>query len=296
MSRLNYHHLYYFWRIAVVGNLTQVAKDLHISQSALSAQLKQFEHNMNVELFERKGRRLNLTVHGNRVLAYADDIFSKGEELESFLRNGCINEKQHLSIGVLTTLSRNFIESFISPLLANPQVSFTLTAQGISHLLNGLANHEFDLVLTNQAVNSVQSDPLWQSQQVSRQPLAIIGPKEKMINQVFPHGYQNLRWVLPSKNTEIRAAFDELCATYQYQADVQAEADDMAMLRLLARDSGALAVLPAVVVKDEIEQGVLEVYQHLPDVYEYFYAITAQRKFVPQVLIDLLEQHIELAD
>nr|WP_235781661.1 LysR family transcriptional regulator [Shewanella vesiculosa] len=100
MSRLNYHHLYYFWRVAVVGNLTQVAKDLHISQSALSAQIKQFEHNMNVELFERRARRLNLTVHGHRVLAYADDIFSKGEELESFLRKGSMSEKQHFYWGL----------------------------------------------------------------------------------------------------------------------------------------------------------------------------------------------------
>ncbi|MCW3172929.1 LysR family transcriptional regulator [Shewanella subflava] len=293
MSRLNYHHLYYFWRIAVVGNLTQVAKDLHISQSALSAQIKQFEHNMNVDLFERKGRRLNLTIHGHRVLDYANEIFSKGEELESFLRKGCINEKQHLSIGVLTTLSRNFIESFISPLLENPQVSFSLSSQGITHLLNGLANHELDLVLTNQPINSDQTDPLWQTQLVSKQPLAIIGPSSNIIDDNFPKGYQNRRWVLPAKNTEIRSSFHALCATYQYQPDIKAEADDMAMLRLLARDSGALVVLPPVVVKDEIEQGVLAVYQHLPDLYEQFYAITAQRKFVPEVLLTLLNQHIE---
>jgi LysR family transcriptional activator of nhaA len=293
MSRLNYHHLYYFWRVAVAGNLTNVAKELHISQSALSAQIKQFEHNMDVKLFELRGRRLNLTVHGHRVLAYAHDIFSKGEELESFLRKGSISEKQHLSIGVLTTLSRNFVESFISPLLANPDVSFSLTAKGMTNLLNDLANHELDLVLTNLPIGVDKKDPLWQTQLVSRQPLAIVGPKVNRIHDSFPNGYQNMRWVLPGQNTEIRAAFNSFCATWQYQPDVQAEADDMAMLRLLARDSGALVVLPPVVVKDEIEQGILEVYQRLPNVYENFYAITAQRKFVPEVLLALLKQQID---
>jgi LysR family transcriptional activator of nhaA len=293
MSRLNYHHLYYFWRVAVAGNLTNVAKELHISQSALSAQIKQFEHNMDVKLFELRGRRLNLTVHGHRVLAYAQDIFSKGEELESFLRKGSISEKQHLSIGVLTTLSRNFVESFISPLLANPDVSFSLTAKGMTNLLNDLANHELDLVLTNLPIGVDAKNPLWQTQLVSRQPLAIVGPKVNRIHDSFPTGYQNMRWVLPGQDTEIRAAFNSFCATWQYQPDVQAEADDMAMLRLLARDSGALVVLPPVVVKDEIEQGVLEVYQRLPNVYENFYAITAQRKFVPEVLLALLKQQID---
>nr|WP_235781662.1 LysR substrate-binding domain-containing protein [Shewanella vesiculosa] len=142
---------------------------------------------------------------------------------------------------------------------------------------------------------SIKKDPLWQTQLVSRQPLAIVGPKANRINASFPEGYQDMRWVLPGKNTEIRAAFNSFCATWQYQPDVQAEADDMAMLRLLARDSGALVVLPPVVVKDEIEQGILNVYQHLPNVYENFYAITTQRKFVPEVLLALLKQQLDPA-
>jgi LysR family transcriptional activator of nhaA len=63
----------------------------------------------------------------------------------------------------------------------------------------------------------------------------------------------------------------------------------MAMLRLLARDSGAFAVLPPVVVKDEIGQGLLVAYQDLPNAYENFYAITAQRKFMPDSLVELLQ-------
>ena len=63
----------------------------------------------------------------------------------------------------------------------------------------------------------------------------------------------------------------------------------MAMLRLLARDTGALTVLPTVVVKDEIEQGALKVQMTLPKVFETFYAVTVKRQFIPPVLTDLLE-------
>ena len=288
MNRLNYHHLYYFWRIAGSGNLTRVAEELHVSQSALSSQLKKLEENLNIKLFERSGRGLVLTDIGKRVFAYADDIYCKGEELESFLQKGALSSLQHLSIGVLTTLSRNFVESFISPLLTEPDVSFSLSARGMSSLLNGLTNHELDLVLTNRPVSLEAEGDLWQTQLVSRQPLAIVGPADQKIKSDFPRGYEHARWVLPGRNTEIRRAFNALCATWQYQPDVKAEADDMPMLRLLARDSGAVAVLPPVVVKDEIEQGVLAEYQRLNDAFESFYAITTKRKFVPEALTRLL--------
>jgi LysR family transcriptional activator of nhaA len=60
------------------------------------------------------------------------------------------------------------------------------------------------------------------------------------------------------------------------------------MLRLLARDSGSLAVLPQVVVRDEIESGALVEYLSLPNAFESFYAITVRRSFQPLALSELL--------
>jgi LysR family transcriptional activator of nhaA len=64
------------------------------------------------------------------------------------------------------------------------------------------------------------------------------------------------------------------------------------MLRLLARDSGALAVLPSVVVRDEIQNGTLVEYMTLPNLYEHFYAITVKRQYVPAVVRRLLARPI----
>lgn len=289
MARLNYHHLYYFWRVATAGKLTEVAVGLRISQSALSLQIKQLEENLGESLFSRNGRKLVLTDFGTRVLAYAQDIFAMGEELELMLQRGFEQELQHLSIGVLANLSRNFVEGFIAPLLSNPNASFTLTTKSLPQLLNGLATHELDLVLANTAVLNDSGNSLWQNHLVGRQGLAIVGPSTMKPTTSFPVGYEGARWVLPAKTTEIRSAFDALCARWQYRPDVQAEADDMAMLRLLARDSGSFAVLPPVVVKDEIKQNILAEYQILPNSFENFFAITIEKKFVPNLLLDLLK-------
>jgi LysR family transcriptional activator of nhaA len=288
MARLNYHHLYYFWRVARNGNLTSTANTLHVSQSALSAQIKQLEDTMDVTLFLRQGRKLTLTEAGQRTLMYADDIFSKGEELETLLRKGMNLSNQKIRIGMLSTMSRNFIENFIAPLQGRDDVQFSLHARGQVNLLNDLANHQFDLALTNIEVRG-SDERLWQCRLIDRQAVAVIGPPGIDIDPHYSDKYQKQRWVLPVNESPIRAGFDGFCAVHQLKPDILAEADDMAMLRLLARDNNALTVLPDVVVKDELAAGRLIHYMTLPDVYENFYAVTVKRQFQHQIIQELMK-------
>ena len=60
---------------------------------------------------------------------------------------------------------------------------------------------------------------------------------------------------------------------------IAAEIDDMAMLRLVARESTSLAVVPPIVVKDELATGTLVQIRRLPDLKETFYALTPSRRF-----------------
>lgn len=295
MAKINYHHLYYFWRVALSGSITRTADECHVSQSALSQQIKQLEHNMDAQLFDRVGRQLLLTDVGRKVLKYADDIFTTGDELQSFLQRGEIAAQRHIHIGVLTTLSRNFTESFITPLLSEHNVSFTLSTRGMTNLLNGLSSHELDLVLTNRSVTQQNDDAIWQNHLVSRQSVSIIGATEQKTAKRFPQDYENVKWVLPTGITEIRSAFDAYCSRVGYQPDVVAEADDMAMLRLLVRDTGAYTALPPVVVKDEIASGRLTEQAVLPNVYENFYAITIQRRFMSELVTNLIQKNTELS-
>lgn len=293
MKRINYHHLYYFWRIAVVGKLTDVAAELHISQSALSAQIKQLEEQVKRPLFIRQNRQLTLTSEGKKVLRYAQEIFTIGNELEHLIQKGIAPDNQHITIGVLNNLSRNFVDDFISPLLLQANTTFRLETRGLKNLLKGLANHEFDLILTNATIAGTDSDSandtLWQTQLVKQQPIAIVGPAGHKPKTDSLSSYQDRDWILPGRKTEMRSSFESWCAMWQFEPKVKAEADDMAMLRLLARDSRAVAVLPPVVVKDEIAQGILDVYQPVPNAFESFYAITASKRYTPTVVAKLLQ-------
>ena len=97
-----------------------------------------------------------------------------------------------------------------------------------------------------------------------------------------------MRLLLPGHSSDIRAEFDMLCEALQIEVSVFAEVDDMAMLRLLARDSDGVALVPAVVVQDELSSGILQQYCVVPKVYENFYAISARRQFQSEVLKKLL--------
>ena len=289
MSRLNYHHLFYFWRVARSGNLTRVAEELHVSQSALSSQIRQLEDNMGQPLFDRSGRALHLTEWGQRVLAYAEDIFRKGEELSSLVQSGVAPEVQVIRVGVLSTMSRNFVDAFLAPLLPDPSVRLIVQSRGIAELLDNLASHTLDVVLSN--INAtVNPKRIWQSQLLAQQPVSIVGPADARLRTRFPNRYGEFRWIVPSPPSEIRAGFDAFCSSHQFEPDIQAEVDDMAMLRLLARDSGALAILPSVVVRDEIRRRELSEFMALPRVTENFYAITVQRSYQPPALRELLKR------
>lgn len=293
MAKLNYHHLNYFWQVAKQGNLTKAAESLHVSQSALSSQISQLEHNMDVALFSRVGRKLVLTDIGQTTFSYADEIFSKGAELEALLLQGVQAKNQSIKIGMLATMSRNFIEGFLEPLINKPNTKYSLYARGQVKLLNDLANHQIDIALTNIDASGAD-DKLWRCQLLARQPIAIIGRPNLGLSEKFSDTYEKQDWILPIEESPIRSAFDGFCALHQFRPNIVAEADDMAMLRLLARDTDAIAVMPEVVVKDELKSGKLVCYLQLPNVFENFYAVTIQRHLPNEVINELMLNAIKV--
>jgi len=290
MSRLNYHHLHYFWAVAKQGNLTRAAEQLRVSQSALSTQIRQLEEQLGQPLFTRQGRSLLLTEPGRIALTYAEQIFASGNELVATLRDGRGPERQVLRIGAVATLSRNFQKSLVKPLLDRPDVELVLQSGSLSELLTRLSTHTLDLVLSNRSVQGDAENGL-RCQRIARQPVSLVGPPRRRREPFkFPEDMTNLPLIVPSTASDIRTAFDLLCEQLDVRRTVVAEVDDMAMLRLLARGANAAAVVPTVVVRDELREGRLEEYCKLPNLYENFFAISIKRHFQQPLVKTLLSR------
>lgn len=288
MPNLNYHHLRYFRAIAHDGNLTRAAENLHLSQSALSAQLRKLEDQLGHALFERAGRRLLLTEAGRIALDYADTVFQAGDELQSTLRDKPRADRQVLRVGALTTLSRNFQLEFLRPLVGRADVELVVRSGTMRELLEQLETHTLDVVLANKSAQR-DAKTIWHNDLIAEQPVSLVAQASRNSKPFrFPDDLRQMPVLLPSLDSEMRITFDRLVSDAGIRPVIEAEVDDMAMLRLLARESRGVTLVPPVVVQDELRTGILVDRCRIPGIKERFYAITQKRRFPNPLLKQLL--------
>ncbi|MDH6257543.1 LysR family transcriptional regulator [Bradyrhizobium sp. BR13661] len=289
MATLNYNHLRYFWAVARLGNLTRAAEQLHLSQSAVSVQLQKLERQIGHKLFERSGKALILTEAGKIALDYADTVFKAGDELLGTLKGNFLTNRQILRVGALPTLSRNFQLEFLRPILARPDVEIVVRSGAMRELLAQLDAHTLDIVLANTPAPR-DSHSILRNHLIDEQPVSLVGhPKRGRKKFLFPEDLQTWPLLLPSMESDIRLAFDRVLERAGIHPLILAEVDDMAMLRLLARERQALTVVPPIVVQDELENKILVEYCRIGEVSERFYAIVQKRRFPNKLLAELLQ-------
>jgi LysR family transcriptional activator of nhaA len=288
---LNFKHLRYFWAVAHSGNLTRAAEQLFVSQSALSVQIRKLEEWLGHDLFERQGKRLVLTEAGRIALDHADTIFGVGEELVSTLKGEGAMSRQVLRVGALSTLSRNFQSRYLEPLFGLEQLLVVVRSGNQEKLLADLENHECDVVLTNVAPTR-DSGREWIVNALDEQPVSLIGkPSRVGAERDIEALLSGQPLIVPTMENTIRIGFDALCDRLGIQPTLRAEVDDMALIRVLARADMGLAVIPPIVVRDELASGTLEELVRLSSLTETFYAITVRRRF-PNPLLSILVENL----
>ena len=284
--QLNYHHLRYFREVAQEGHLGRVAERLNVAQSALSLQIKQLEERMGYPLFDRVGRKLLLTEAGRIALDHAERIFNAGDQLMASLQSG-VSAEAPLRVGALSTLSRNFQMQFLRPLMASRTYPVVLKSGGMHMLLEELEALTLDVVLTTR-VPDVDG---FAAQLIASQPVGLHGQPDLVRHDNLKALLQSAPVILPSENI-IRAGVENLTERLGMEPNVAARVDDMAMVRLLAREGVGVAVAPAVVVADEIASGLLQSAPFELGLEEPFYAVTLPRKFAHPALAQLMNEAI----
>jgi len=291
MAALNYNHLRYFWSVAHEGNLTRTAGRLNVSQSALSTQIHKLEDQLGHKLFERRGKQLVLTEAGRIALDHADSIFATGEELLDTLKESGGAARQVLRVGALSTLSRNFQVAFLRPILGRADVEVVLRSGGLAELFPALEALRLDVVLVNQAPARDSVTP-WISHAIAEQRVSLVGTPERVGNGgELRDLLERHPIILPSLDTGVRTGFDALADRLEVRPRIAAEVDDMAMMRLMAREGIGLAVVPPIVVKDELANGRLIEANQLPGISETFHAVTLARRFPNPLVRELLKAH-----
>ncbi|WOJ95485.1 LysR family transcriptional regulator [Congregibacter brevis] len=293
--QLNFKHLKYFWTVAHEGSLARASEVLHISTPALSVQIQKLEEQLGHTLFDRKGRQLVLNEAGRVALDYADTIFTAGADLVGSMSGIDAKASKVIRIGAMATLSRNFQVSFLSPLLTRDDLDIVVRSDGLSILLKELENLQLDVVLVN-TPPTVSHDIPWLTHLIDEQAVSIVGsparvsPEADIKELLTTHPL-----ILPSEASSIRNSFDAWLDRMGIRPRIVAEVDDMAMIRLLARADHGIAVVPPIVVRDELDSGLLVEAKHFGALTESFYAITLKRRFDNPLVRELLDEHYQLS-
>lgn len=143
-----------FHTVAKTGNISKAAKELYISQPAISKSIQKLETQLHTILFKRSSRGVSLTQEGKLLSQYVDNAFSSlqtGEELLSHNRSLGISQ---LRIGVSTTLCKYILLPHLQNYIQKyPHVKLTITCQPTYQTLNLLEKNKIDLGLVGKTQN-----------------------------------------------------------------------------------------------------------------------------------------------
>jgi DNA-binding transcriptional LysR family regulator len=236
--------LEYFVAVAQEANFTRAAERVHISQSGVSAQIRQLEHDLGATLIDRSGRSATLTTAGTAAMEHARVVLASVDAMRHAVDDVTGLVRGRLVVGMVTACTvTGLFDALAAFHRAHPSVEITLVEENSDRLIEGVRTGATDLALIGAAG---QAPP-------GLDALTIVS--EKLIAAV-PVGHQLAHRrhatladisafpiVCLPKGTGIRNVFDQACAAQGIAADIAMQASATAAVADLAIRGLGVAIL-----------------------------------------------------
>lgn len=292
MAWLNYHHLLYFWTVAKRGTIAQAAVELHLTQPAVSGQIKTLERSLKVTLLVRRGRRLELTEVGRMVARYAEEIFTLGQGLTDALAGRSPDRLTPLRIGVVDALPKLLVHRLLRPAFDLVPATRVVVHEGkLDRLVADLAIHDLDVVLAD-APAPASLHVRTHSHLILEGGISFyaVPAMAAALKRRFPRSLHGAPVLLPTTNTALRRGLDVWLAAQQIEPSVVAEIDDSAVLKVFGEEGLGAFAAPSVVHQDVIKQYGVRRFGSTDAVRDRVYALTVERQISnPAIKAILLE-------
>ncbi len=144
-----------FHAVARLLSFTKAAEVLHMTQPAVTFQIRQLEDQFDTRLFDRTHNRVSLTEAGKIVFEYAERIFEQYSEMENAIREMTDDISGSLTIGASTTISEYMLPSLLGEFNAkNPDVRLRLRVSNTEGIVSMVENNVIDLGVVEGLVNN----------------------------------------------------------------------------------------------------------------------------------------------
>jgi len=279
-AMLNYKHLHYFRTVAKAGAINRAAEKLHLAPQTLSGQISAFETRLGVALFRRSGRRLELTDAGRTALAYADEIFHVGAELEEALQNRAAAPVHPFRVGIADVVPKAIAYQLLAPALAlGEPVKLVCREDRLQQLAAELSIHRLDMVLADRPLPS-SMDIKGYSHPLGECGIAFLAAKSvaKKLKPDFPDALHGAPLLIPGEDSALRVPLLRWLERNSLQPTIVGEFDDSALMSAFGQAGAGVFPVPLTTAREVMKQyNVIELGRTL-DIRERFFAISVERR------------------
>lgn len=243
--------LRYFVKVAETLNFSIASKELFITQSTLSQQIRQLEHELDQPLFQRNSHEVVLTEAGETLLPYARETINTAQTCVERLQDLKSLMAGELNIGVTFSFSSIAAEALILFLRKYPGVKMNVVYSPMSELIDNLINHRLDMVM---AFRPSQPDTRIDSHVLFNNRLAVIAEANHPIchqQRITLDELERYDLALPAKGLQARNAFEQMLQGSNHHYRVKVEMNNVDMLFRVIRSSRYVSILSESTVVDQ---------------------------------------------
>lgn len=246
-----------FNTLARTGSFTMAAKELFLSQSAVSHSMKALEQDVGCRLFDRVGKKVLLTQAGEQLLLHADKILREMNDARGSLSELGKWGRTRLRLGASTTACQYILPSVLREFKASyPQANITIEPGDTPDLIKLLQQNRIDLALGMQPHREEQFEflPLFTDElKFLTGPLHPWAQKRQVVRQEIPR--QN--YILYSKQSYTFRQMEEYFLEEDMVLNSYIELGSMEAIKEMVKLELGICILAPWVAQDEIQEGSL---------------------------------------
>ena len=240
--------LKYFVKVAELLSFSKAAKELYITQSTLSQQIKQLEDELDMALFFRNNHKVTLTEAGETFLEGAKKTLAEADDNKAKIMDLALGHRGVLNIGVTYSFGSILTETVLAFKKEFPDVQLNICYRNVMELMELISDGELDFALSfrsSEKYESVESHILFDNK------LCIVVREDHPLTRksiVRLADLEDYEVILPSIGLQARNAFDTIIAERNLNLKVAIEANEVNTILNLLRKSNYITVLSETVV------------------------------------------------